>query len=42
MGHDFADIEEGEGLILTIKDRGVLDEDGNSDVREGCLTFNDR
>jgi hypothetical protein len=28
VGHDFADIEEGEGMILTIKDRGVLDEDG--------------
>ena len=28
VGHDFGDIEEGEGMILTIKDRGVLDEDG--------------
>lgn len=28
VGHDFVDIEEGEGLILTIKDRGVLNEDG--------------
>ncbi len=29
VGHDFGDIEEGEGVILTIKDGGVLDEDGN-------------
>ena len=27
VGHDFADIEEGERMILTIKDRGILDED---------------
>jgi hypothetical protein len=28
VGHDFEDIEEGEGVILTIKDKGVLDDDG--------------
>ena len=38
VGHDFADIEEGEGLILTIKDRGVLDEDGIVLLVELCLT----
>jgi len=27
VGHDFADIEEGEEMILTIKDMDVLDED---------------
>src|SRR5271170_7921788 len=27
VGHDFADIEEGEDMILTIKDKDVLDED---------------
>jgi hypothetical protein len=31
VGHDFADIEEGEGVILTIKDRGILDDNGCSD-----------
>ena len=38
VGHDFADIEEGEGLILTIKDRGVLDEDGIIYWRDRLLT----
>ena len=27
VGHDFADIEEGEDMILTIKDKDILDED---------------
>ena len=27
VGHDFEDIEAGEGMILTIKDKGVLDDD---------------
>jgi U4/U6.U5 tri-snRNP-associated protein 1 len=27
VGHDIGDIQEGEGMILTLKDRGVLDED---------------
>lgn len=31
VGHDFGDIEEGEGMILTIKDRGVLDDDDEGD-----------
>jgi U4/U6.U5 tri-snRNP-associated protein 1 len=31
VGHDFDDIEEGEGMILTIKDRGVLDDDDSGD-----------
>lgn len=30
VGHDFGDIQEGEGMILTIKDRGILDDDGNA------------
>jgi U4/U6.U5 tri-snRNP-associated protein 1 len=30
VGHDFGDIEEGDGLILTFKDRGVLDDDGTT------------
>lgn len=30
MGHGFDDIEEGERMILTIKDRGILDEDGST------------
>jgi U4/U6.U5 tri-snRNP-associated protein 1 len=30
VGHDVDDFEAGEGMILTIKDRGVLDEDGGS------------
>ena len=30
VGHDFADIEEGDSLILTIKDKGVLDDDGKT------------
>lgn len=28
VGHDFDDIEQGEGVILTIKDRGILDDGG--------------
>jgi U4/U6.U5 tri-snRNP-associated protein 1 len=32
VGHDIGEIEEGEGVILTIKDRGVLDDDGNSNL----------
>jgi U4/U6.U5 tri-snRNP-associated protein 1 len=31
VGHDFDDIEEGERTILTIKDRGVLDDDDSGD-----------
>ena len=31
VGHDFGDIEEGEGVILTIKDRDILDDDESGD-----------
>lgn len=31
VGHDFGDIEEGEGMILTIKDRDILDDDASGD-----------
>src|SRR5580704_17308528 len=27
VGHDIKDIEEGNNIILTLKDRGILDED---------------
>jgi len=39
VGHDFNDIEEGEGMILTIKDKGVLDEDGNNAILTLPLTL---
>ncbi|KAI8340243.1 SART-1 protein [Chlamydoabsidia padenii] len=31
VGHDITDFEEGQETILTLKDRGILDEDGNED-----------
>lgn len=42
VGHDFDEIEEGEGMILTLKDRGILDEDEGDELVSTALVEKER